>query len=136
MAVLALTSCYVEVNSVDMSQYVKGVEISLEAAELDTTDFASGGWKEVIAGLASGNVRITFNNDFASTTVDDRLFALFRTVTGIAIRPTSAAVGATNPSYEFDALVNSFQPVAGNVGDLAGQQLTWPISGAVTRATS
>lgn len=136
MAVLALTSCFIEVNSVDMSQYAKGVELSIESSELDTTDFASGGWREVIGGLKSGNVRVTWNDDFASTTVDDRLWALFGTVTAMKVRPTSASVGATNPNYTFSALVSTFTPIAGDVGDLAGQQLTWPISGAVTRATS
>lgn len=136
MAVLALTSCSVTINSVDMSQYVAGVEVSVDSAELDTTDFASGGWKEVIGGLKSGNVRVRFNQDYASTTVDDRLFALFGTVTAFAIRPTSASVGATNPEYQFSALINSLSPVAGNVGDLATLEHTWPISGAVTRATA
>lgn len=136
MAVFALTSCFVSINSVDMSQYVAGVELSIEANELDTTDFASSGWKEVIGGLKSGNVRVRFNQDFASTTVDDRLFALFGTVTAFLVRPTSASVGATNPNYTFSALINNYQPVTGNVGDLATMDLTWPISGAVTRATS
>ncbi len=136
MAVFALTSCFVSINAVDMSQYVAGVELSIEANELDTTDFASSGWKEVIGGLKSGNVMVKFNQDFASTTVDDRRFALFGTVTAFIVRPTSASVGATNPNYTFSALINNYQPVTGNVGDLATMDLTWPISGAVTRATS
>lgn len=136
MAVLALTSCSVTINSVDMSQYVAGVEVSVDSAELDTTDFASGGWKEVIGGLKSGNVRVRFNQDYASTTVDDRLWALFGTVTAFIVRPTSSSVSTSNPNYTFSALINSLSPVAGNVGDLATLDHTWPMSGSVSRATS
>lgn len=136
MAVLALTSCFVSINSVDMSQYVAGVEVSVDAAELDTTDFASGGWKEVIGGLKSGNCRVRFNQDFATTTVDDRLWALFGTVTAFIVRPTSSSVSTSNPNYTFSALINSLSPVTGNVGDLATLDHTWPMSGSVSRATS
>lgn len=136
MAVLALTSARVELNGVDMSTYAAGVELSVDSAELDATDFGSGGWKEVIGGLKSGNVRISWHADFATTTVDDRLWALLGTVCTLKIRPTSSAISTTNPEYQTNVLVNSLQPVAGNVGDLASMDNTWPLSGSVTRATA
>lgn len=136
MAVLALTDCYVELNSVDMSAFVTGVELDAEVVDLVTTNFGSGGWDERIGGLKSGTLQVSFNDDFAATTVDDRLWPLFGTVTTFEIRPTSGAVAATNPSYSGSVLVNELSPVAGSVGDLATQDLTWPVSGTVTRATS
>lgn len=136
MAVLALTSCYVEINSVDMSAFVTAVEIDAEVVDLVTTNFGSGGWDERIGGLKSGTFAVTFNNDFAATTVDDRLWPLFGTVVTFAVRPTSSAVGATNPSYEGSVLVNELSPISGSVGDLAQHDVTWPCSGTVTRATS
>lgn len=136
MAVLALTSCYVELNSVDMSQYVTAVELDAEVVDLVTTNFGSSGWDERIGGLKSGTLQVSFNDDFAATTVDDRLWPLFGTVVTFAIRPTDSSVGATNPSYEGSVLVNELSPIAGSVGDLGTQDLTWPVSGAVTRATS
>lgn len=136
MAVLALISCRVEINAVDMSQYVTGVELPVDAAELETTNFASAGWKTVIGGIKSGSAKVMFNDDFAATTVDDRLWPLFGTVVTLKVRPTSAAISATNPEYQTSVLVNSLAPVAGKVGDLATADLTWPLTGAVTRATS
>lgn len=136
MAVLALTSARVEINAVDMSQYVTGVELPVDADELETTNFGSGGWKTVIGGLKSATVKVSFNDDFAVTSVDDRLWALLGTVVTLKVRPTSAAISTTNPEYQTSVLVNSLQPVAGKVGDLATQDLTWPISGAITRATA
>ena len=136
MAVLAMTSCRVELNAVDMSQYVAAVELTLDGVELDTTDFASGGWEEKIMGLRSSSLKVKFNDDFAATTVDDRLWPLFGTVVTLKVRPTSAAISATNPEYQTSVLINSLAPVQGNVGDLATQDLTWPLSGAVTRAVA
>lgn len=136
MAVLALTSCSVTINSVDHSSDVAGVEIDLQGVELDTTNFGSSGWNEAIGGLKSGTLKVMFQQDFASSTVDDRIFALFNTVVAAAIRPTSASIGATNPEYQFNVLANEFSPIQGSVGDLATMDLTWPITGTVTRATS
>lgn len=136
MAVLALVDTYVELNSVDMSAFVTAVELDAEVVDLTTTNFGSGGWDERIGGLKSGTLQISFNDDFAATTVDDRLWPLFGTVVTFEIRPTAAAVGTTNPSYTGSVLVNELSPVAGSVGDLATQDLTWPVSGVVTRATA
>lgn len=135
MAVLAMTSCRVELNAVDMSQYVAAVELTLDGVDLDTTDFASGGWEEKIMGLRSSSLKVKFNDDFAATTVDDRVYAFWLAGTPVAykIRPTSAAISATNPSFEGNFLPNSFVAVAGSVGDLATKDLTWPGTGAVTR---
>lgn len=136
MAVLALIDPTVTINAVDMSAFIAAVELDLEGVELDTTNFGSSGWKEAIGGLKSGTAKVSFLDDFAATTVDDRLWALFNTVTTFNVRPTSAAVAATNPEYQMSVLVNEFSPVAGSVGDLATQDLTWPVTGTVTRATS
>ena len=47
-----------------------------------------------------------------------------------------AAVSATNPSYTFSVLVSEWTPLNGGVGELATASVTWPISGAITKATS
>jgi hypothetical protein len=133
MAILALIDCYVEINAVDMSAHVKAVELDIEAVDLDTTDFASGGWNERISGLKSGSAKVRFNDDYAATTVDDRIWARFGLVTTLNVRPTAAAASATNPEYQMSVLVNQFRPVGGTVGDLAVKDLTWPITGAITR---
>lgn len=136
MAVFALTGARVELNGVDMSQYISAAELTVDGDELDTTDFASAGWKEVIGGLKGGSAKVKFNNDFAATTVDDRLWPLFNTVVTFRLRPTSAAISATNPEYQTSVLVNNLMPVGGSVGDLVTQDVTWPTSGAVTRAVA
>ena len=49
---------------------------------------------------------------------------------------SSGTVTATNPQYEFNALVTQYTPYSGAVGDLATLSVTWPVDGAVTRATA
>lgn len=50
------------------------------------------------------------------------------------VKPTSAAVGASNPSYSFSAVVAEWQALSGAVGELATISATWPISGVITKA--
>jgi hypothetical protein len=138
MAVLALISPTITISGVNMSQYVTMAALNVEAVELDTTNFGSGGWQQFIAGLKKGEAKVAFNDDFAATTVDDRLWAWF--IGGVPvtfnIKATTAANSTTNPEYQTSVLVSKFTPLEGKVGDLANQSLTWKTSGAVVRATS
>jgi predicted secreted protein len=136
MAVLALISARVEIATIDMSAHVTSIEIPIEAEDLETTNFGSGGWRARIAGLREAQVAIGLNQDFAVTTVDDRIWGWFGTLVAMKVRPTQAAVSTSNPSYEGNVLVNDIAPIAGNVGDLAVMSLTWPSSAAFTRVTA
>ena len=48
MALFALTSSVVSVNAVDYSDHLKSASLVLDATQLDTTDFASAGWVEMM----------------------------------------------------------------------------------------
>jgi len=54
----------------------------------------------------------------------------------VVIKPTSTAVSASNPTYTFNALVTSYTPISGSVGDLSTFSVTWPVAGTVARATA
>ncbi len=136
MAAMVLTAAYLSINSVDVSNRTKKIELSVDVDEKDITTFADSGWKVVTGGLKMGQLAITWNNDYADDDLDEDLWALFGTVTTYEVRPSSASVAATNPSYSGSVLVKELKPVAGAVGDVAEQDVTWPVSGAVTRATS
>ena len=96
--------------------------------------FASSGWTEMIAGIKSGSLALTFNQDVASGQIDSAIWPLFGTVITFKIRPTSAAKGASNPEWSGSLLVNAWSGLEGSVGDLAEVSVTWPLSGAVTRS--
>jgi predicted secreted protein len=133
MAVFALTSEYCAINSVDYSDHLKSAVLTVDANELDTTDFASGGWVEMIGGLKSGTLALEFMDDVADADVDDELWALLGTVVAFEVRPTSAGVGAGNPKYTGSVLITGHS-IGGAVGDLAAKSLSFPTSGTVTRA--
>jgi hypothetical protein len=136
MAVVALINPKVTIAGVDMSQYVTQCAFDVEADDLETTTFGSSGWRTYIAGLKKGEIKITFNDDFATTTVDDRLWSWFGTVQTFNVKATTAANSATNPEYQMSVLVTKMTPLAGKVGELANQDVTWPVTGVVTRATA
>lgn len=133
MAVFALTSEYTALNGTDRSADIKSSVLTVDAAQLDTTDFASAGWVEVIGGLKSGNLQINFQDDAANSAIDDILWGLLGTVVTFEVRPTSASVGVNNPKYTGSVLITSTS-IGGAVGELAMKSLTFPTSGAVTRA--
>ena len=61
---------------------------------------------------------------------------LIGTTTAVVIKPTSGSVAAHHPSYTFHVLCTEWTPLNGAVGDLSTVSITWPISGAITKATS
>ncbi|MEV1049669.1 hypothetical protein [Streptomyces sp. NPDC049887] len=136
MAFMVLTTEYVALNATDLSDYVNKGELSVEVEEKDVTTFGSAGWKEVIGGLKSGELAIEFKQDFAASALDDILWPLFGTVVTFEVRPTSAAVGTSNPKWTGSVLIKELKPLSGGVGDEATQSVSFPTSGTVTRATA
>jgi hypothetical protein len=136
MAKLVLTNAVVKINSVDYSTNINQVEIAVTSDEVDTTAFSSTGWRTVTGGLKSGSVTISLHTDFAAAAIDSALWPLLNTLATVVVLPNGTVAGASNPSYTFTALVNNLTPISGSVGDLATQNLTWPVSGEVTRATA
>lgn len=136
MAVLALTNASVTLNGVDLSQWVKNVELTVEADDLDTTAMSSTGFRARIGGLKAGSLALTFNQDYAVGAVDATLWSALGTVVAFIVKPVAGAASATNPSYSGSVLVTSHTPVAGATGDLAEVGVSFPTTGAVTRATA
>lgn len=130
-------------SSTDLSSYITGVELSIEADEIEYTNFASAGWRQKITGLQAGNVSLTMNDDYAASTIDS-IFGLGGTL-GIGstsslyldIKPTSAARGTGNPSYVLRFLNLGGKVLGGSVGDLATKGTwTFPTTGVISRLTA
>jgi hypothetical protein len=132
MAVFALTSLTTSINSVDYTDHLKSSVLTLDAAQLDTTDFSSGGWVEMIGGLKSGTLQLNWMDDVADNDVDEELFALLGTVVTFAVKATSAGISASNPEYQGSVLITG-HTIGGGVGELAQKSLTFPLTGAVVR---
>ncbi|WP_329274778.1 phage tail tube protein [Streptomyces sp. NBC_01451] len=136
MAFMVLTTEYVSLNASDLSAYANKAELTVEVDEKDVTTYGSAGWKQVIGGLKSGGLSIEFKQDFAAAALDSILWPLFGTVVAFEVRPTSAAMGASNPKWTGSVLIKELKPISGGVGDEASQSVSFPTSGAVTRAVA
>jgi hypothetical protein len=136
MAKQVLTQCYVEINTVDRSANVSKVEFEDKFEVVDMTTFGSGGAKEVLAGLESGQLGITFKNDFTFSQLDSAMYALKGTLVGVKLRASQSAVSTSNPSYQFNVLVEQWKPLgSATPGAAAEVDVSWTMSGTVTRTT-
>ena len=140
MARLVLTDAYVVLASTDISAYVTSVTLSSTLDVVETTSMGSTS-RTRVAGLRDNQVVLEFNQDFASGALETLIYpsdatTKIGTAVAMEVRPTSAVVGPTNPKYTFSALITEWQSLSGSVGELATVSASWPISGAITKATS
>ena len=125
----------ITVGTAVLSTSLASVTLDITADEVETTAFGSS-YRTRIGGLKDASVSLDFHQDFGAGAVDALLFPLLGSTVAVKIVPTSGTITATNPEYSMDCLVTQYQPFAGAVGDLATLSVTWPVSGAVTRATA
>ena len=130
-----LNNASVTINSVALSTYVTSVTLSQSADSLEDTAMGDTS-RSYIGGLKSGTVDIEVNADFAAAKTEATIFPLVGTSTAVVVKPVAASVSATNPSYTFNAIVTEWDTLNGSVGDLATHSVSWPITGAITKATS
>jgi hypothetical protein len=135
MARIVLTDAKVTINSVNLSSFIASVSLSTTNDVVETSAFSSTAAKTRIAGLADNSVTLEFHQDYATSSVEATIYPLLGSTTTIVVSPTST-VSATSPSYSFTALVSEWTPLNGGVGELATASVTWPISGAITKAYS
>ncbi|WP_055563604.1 hypothetical protein [Streptomyces atriruber] len=138
MAKLVLRDCSIVVNSVDLSDHVSSVEITLVKDEIETTNF-SGQGRERVAGLKDDAITVNFQQDFAAGEVNATLYPLWNNETEftVVVKPTASAVSVSNPSYTATCILLEYQPLSGDVGDLSETEVTFPTQRTgVTMATS
>ena len=135
MARIVLTDAYVKLNNVDLSDHINSVEIAQSFDSVETTAFGDSG-RTRTGGLEDSSVTLSFHQDFAAASVDATIAPLVGGTASFEILPNGTAVGATNPKYTGTVLLTEWTPVSGAIGELATASITWPISGAVTRATA
>ena len=135
MAKLVLTNANVTLNGTDVSSNVAAITLSTSAAEVPTTSFGSGGAVTRVAGLLDNSVTVSFHNDFSA--IEGLVYPLVgSTAVTMVVKPNGTAVSTANPSYTFSVLCTEWTPVNGAVGELNTADVTWPISGTITKATS
>ena len=136
MAIFLNNKVGVKVNSVDLSDHVTSVTLNRSFDELEVTAMGDTGHKYV-KGLEASSVTIDFLNDTASANVLATLQAAWGTTVEVKLlQEKGTAVGATNPLYTMNVLVNNTTDINGGVGDIGTQSVTWNVQGATTVATT
>jgi hypothetical protein len=134
MARVVLTDAVVKIATVDLSDHIASVEISVEKDAIETTAFGQTG-RTRIGGLEDSSISLDFHQDFDPAEVDATVFPLVGTVVAFEILPKGTAVGTANPKFTGNLLVTEWG-FGGAIGELATKSVTWPVSGSVTRGTA
>jgi hypothetical protein len=134
MAKLVLTNANITFNGTDISANVAAVTLSTTSADIVTTAFGSTANTRV-TGLIDNSVTFSIHNDYNA--IDGIFFQLVgSTAVTCVVKPNGTTVSTANPSYTFSVLVTEWTPVNGAIGELNTADVTFPISGAITKATS
>ncbi len=135
MAEVVLTDAVVMVNAVDLSDHVRQVTVNINSEEKDFTAMGAAG-KARRAGLRDDSYEIEWNQDFAAGEVDATFWPLVGAAPfAVEVRATTAAKSATNPSYEGNAILTSYNPIDGAVGDELVTSTSLPVDGVISRIT-
>ena len=130
----------ITVNGTALSDHANQVTIEDGAEEVDVTGFTPAGYREFAQGLKDATINVTFFQDFAAGSVDSILSAMYSSGAAgtVVVKPTSATVSGTNPTYTMLAKLFTYGPVGGAVGDAATVECAFRHSGTagVVRATA
>jgi hypothetical protein len=139
MGKLVLKDASVTVNDVDLSDHVRSVTLT-ETWDTENTTAMGDDFKVNTPTLGDCEIVVEFWQDYAAAEVDATLHSLAGSQTpfDVVVKPTSAAVSATNPSYTQSSILPSYQPFGGQVGSVTTVPATFKnADGAgITRATS
>lgn len=144
MAKIVLTNAYVVFEGTyDFSDFISSITLSTVHDVLDITPVKEGIiYKEVIAGVGTNTVSFDFYQDFANNSIEEFFGGVppyttepnrVGTKVSCVVRPINAPKSATNPEYQFEALVNEWTPLNAAVGQLSTISVTWPISGEIVK---
>ncbi len=126
----------IEINGSDFSSSLAAVTLNLTSEEQETTAFGND-FRSRIGGLKDASISLDFHQDFGAASVDATLYPLLGSNATVVVKPTSDAIGSTNPGFSAVYLCTEYSPFDSSVGDLATLSVEWPIaSGTVTRLTA
>jgi hypothetical protein len=127
MSKLILKDASVSINGVDLSDHISKVTVTTTFNQVDVTAFGAL-YKEIAQGLGDANIACEFFQDFGAAEVDATLWPLSQSgsVFPIVVKPTSATVSETNPSYTMQGICADYNPIDGAVGAASTMTVTFP----------
>lgn len=137
---MAVSSTYlsnpsVTINSVDLSDQCTSAVINYVSEQLENTTFSNTS-RSFTAGLYSNTITVTLYQSYAASETEASIYSLVGTTTTLVLKPSSAAVGATNPSYTLTgAFLSAHTPINASLGELSTIDLTFS-GGVLTKAVA
>jgi len=125
MAKFVLKNAVVTINSVDLSDHISQCTINTTFDDVDVTSFGDT-YKEILQGMGDATITCDFFQDFAANKVDQTLqpLAAAGTTFPVTVKPTSATTSSVNPQYNMTAVLMSYEPIAGSVGQASTTSVT------------
>lgn len=137
---MAISSTYlsnpsITINAVDLSDQCTSAVINYVSEQLENTTFSNTS-RSFTSGLYSNTVTVTLYQSYAASETEASIYSLVGTTTTLVIKPTSSAVGATNPSYTLTgAFLSAHTPINASLGELSTIDLTFS-GGVLTKAVA
>lgn len=135
MSKFVLINPLIEINSIDLADHVASVSLNETRAEVPTTAFGNTAVTR-IAGLGDNSITLSFHEDFGVSEVHATIFPLIGSTTTVVVKAVNGTTTTTNPSFTMTCLVTEWPILNGAVGDLATADVTWPISGSISKTTA
>ena len=127
------------INSVDLQDQCTSATIIYVYEQLETTAFGDTARKfggSAVTSLQNNSIEVELYQSYAASETEATIFNLVGVVTTLVLKPTSAAVSVTNPSYTLTgAYLSAHTPINASLGELSTITLTFT-GGVLTKATS
>lgn len=133
MAASVLLDVKVTVNTVNLSTFCTSGTLKVDVDDQETTAFGST-YRSRIGGLKDAKLDLEFNQDLATSAVNQTIQPIIGTVVAFTLKQSSGATSATNPEWQGNLLITEYTPLDGKVGDLSQLKVSWPTTGALTYA--
>jgi hypothetical protein len=137
---MAISSTYlsnpsITINAVDLSDQCTSAVINYVAEQLENTTFSNTS-RSFTSGLYSNTVTVTLYQSYAASETEASIYSLVGSTTTLVLKPSSSAVGATNPSYTLTgAYLSAHTPINASLGELSTIDLTFS-GGVLTKAVA
>lgn len=138
MAKYIMTDASVKIGGADYSNLVKSLTVTMNSDDVDLTAMGATSHEHGL-GLRDDSIDIEFFQNFAAS-IHAAINALIGSNAGatIVVKPTSATVSATNPTFTMVGIPFTYSPLDGSVGDASMTKISFkPASGgAIVAATA
>ena len=134
-----LSNPSVTINSVDLQDQCTSAVVNYVYEQLETTSFGDTARKfggSAVTSLQNNTIEVTLYQSYSARETEATIFGLVGIVTTLVVKPSSAAVGATNPSYTLTgAYLSAHTPINASLGELSELTLTFS-GGVLTKAVA